>query len=73
MIITDRSQSYSLVDQEAEAGFRSIAVPVTRQSGGMICALHIGLHRERASTGRILDEFLPLLRAGAAEASLLIV
>jgi IclR family transcriptional regulator, pca regulon regulatory protein len=73
MIITDRSQNYSLVDQEAEAGFRSIAVPVRRQSGGMICALHIGLHQERASTGRILDEFLPLLRAGATEASLLIV
>lgn len=74
MIVTDRSQGYSLVDQEAEAGFRSIAVPVRRRgSGGMVCALHIGLHRERASTGRILDEFLPLLRAGAAEASQLVV
>lgn len=73
MIIADRSQGYSLVDQEAEAGFRSIAVPVRRQSGGMVCSLHIGLHADRASTGRILDEFLPLLRAGAAEASELIV
>jgi IclR family pca regulon transcriptional regulator len=73
MIITDRSQGYSLVDQEVEAGFRSIAVPVRRLSGGMLCALHIGLHAERASMGRILDEFLPLLRAGADEASLLIV
>jgi IclR family transcriptional regulator, pca regulon regulatory protein len=73
MIITDRSQGYSLVDQEVEAGFRSIAVPVRRQSGSMICALHIGLHAERASMGRILDEFLPLLRAGGDEASQLIV
>jgi IclR family pca regulon transcriptional regulator len=72
-IIADRSQGYSLVDQEAEAGFRSIAVPVSRPSGGMICALHIGLHAESASTARILDEFLPLLRAGAAEAGELIV
>ena len=73
MIVTDRSQGYSLVDQEAEAGFRSIAVPVRRQRRGMACALHIGLHAERASIGRILDEFLPLLRAGAQEAGELIV
>jgi IclR family pca regulon transcriptional regulator len=73
MIATDRSQGYSLVDQEAEAGFRSIAVPVRRPSGGMICALHIGLHAERAGMGRILDDFLPLLRAGADEAGQLIV
>jgi IclR family transcriptional regulator, pca regulon regulatory protein len=73
MILTDRSRGYSLVDQEAEAGFRSIAVPVRRQSGGMACALHIGLHAESAGTRRILDEFLPLLKAGAEEAGALIV
>lgn len=73
MIVSDRRQGYSLVDQEAEPGFRSIAVPVSRQSGAMICALHIGLHAERASVGRIVDEYLPLLLAGADEASQLIV
>ena len=39
----------------------------------MACALHIGLHAERASMGRVLDGFLPLLKAGADEASQLIV
>ena len=73
MVVTDRAQGYSLVDQEAEPGFRSIAVPVRRQSGGMICALHIGLHAERASISRLLEEFLPLLTSGAQEASQLIV
>src|SRR5437588_8786817 len=29
-IITDRSKGYSLVDQEAEPGFRSISVPIHR-------------------------------------------
>jgi IclR family pca regulon transcriptional regulator len=73
IVITDRRQGYSFVDQEAEAGFRSVAVPVNRRSGGMVCALHIGLHAERASIGRIVDEYLPLLRSGADEASQLIV
>jgi IclR family pca regulon transcriptional regulator len=72
-VIADRSQGYSLVDQEAEAGFRSIAVPVSRQSGSLVCALHIGLHADRAGIDRILDEFLPLLKAGALEAGQLII
>lgn len=48
MIITDRVEGYSLVDQEAEAGFRSIAVPVRRQSRSMVCALaHRAARRTR--------------------------
>jgi IclR family pca regulon transcriptional regulator len=72
-VIADRSQGYSLVDQEAEAGFRSIAVPVGRPSGSLVCALHIGLHADRAGIDRIVDEFLPLLKAGALEAGQLII
>ncbi|RVU14255.1 IclR family transcriptional regulator domain-containing protein [Methylobacterium oryzihabitans] len=67
LVIAGREQGYSLVDEEAEHGFRSIAVPVTRRDGSLACALHIGLAAQRASVGRMLDEFLPLLRAAAAE------
>ena len=35
-IITDRSKGYSMVDQEAEAGFRSVSVPIYRYDGGSI-------------------------------------
>lgn len=73
LIVTDLKQGYSLVDQEAEAGFRSIAVPVRRQGGAIACALHVGLQAERASIGRILDEFLPVLREAAEEVGPLIV
>ncbi len=73
MIVTDRRQGYSLVDQEAEDGFRSVAVPVYRHGGALACALHVGMHAERASIGRVLDEFLPILRAAADEVGPLIV
>lgn len=73
LVTTDLKQGYSLVDQEAEPGFRSIAVPVRRRGGSIVCALHVGLQAERATIGRILDEFLPLLRTSADEAGQLIV
>ena len=35
-IIADRNRGYSLVDLEAEPGFRSIAVPIRRYDGGIV-------------------------------------
>ncbi len=67
-IVADRQQGYSLVDQEAELGFRSIAVPVRRQDGAVIAAMNLGAHVDRVSIGRLIDDFLPLLKEGAAEA-----
>lgn len=72
-VVTSRSEGYVLVDEEAEAGLRSIAVPVRRFDGKIVCALHFGVQVERVSIGRMHDEFLPLLRAGAAEAERLLV
>jgi IclR family pca regulon transcriptional regulator len=68
MIVTDRRQGYSLVDQEAEPGFRSIAVPIRRYDGGIVAAMNIGAHVDRISIGHMLDRFLPLLKAAADEA-----
>jgi len=68
-IIADHAQNFSIVDQEAEIGFRSIAVPVFHRDGSIACALHVGTHTERASVGRMIDEFLPVLRQVANEAT----
>jgi IclR family pca regulon transcriptional regulator len=65
-IIVDREKGYSLVDREAEPGFRSISVPVRRYDGTIVAAINIGAHVDRVSTGEMIDRFLPLLRDAAA-------
>ena len=72
-IITDRSKGYSLVDQEAEAGFRSVSVPIHRYDGAIIAAANIGAHVDRISTGEMIDRFVPLLKEMAVTAKPLLV
>ena len=72
-IVTDRSKGYSLVDQEAEAGFRSVSVPIHRYDGTIIAAANIGAHVDRITTGEMIDRFVPLLREMAATAKPLLV
>jgi len=72
-ILSARFQGYCIVDQEAEIGFRSIAVPVRRKDGAVAAALNIGAHAETVSIGRMIDEFLPVLLEAAARAEKLIV
>ena len=72
-IISDRSKGYSLVDQEAEDGFRSIAVPVRRYDGAIVAAINVGSHVDRISTGEMIDRFLPPLRRVAASVQPLLV
>lgn len=72
-IVTDRSKGYSLVDQEAEAGFRSVSVPVYRYDGGVVAAANIGAHVDRITTGEMIDRFLPLLKEMAIAAKPLLV
>ena len=67
IIAADRAQGYSLVDQEAEPGFRSVAVPVRRYDGAIIAALNIGAHVDRISVARMRERFLPLLQQATAE------
>jgi IclR family pca regulon transcriptional regulator len=62
-----RSQGYSLVDREAEEGFRSIAVPVCNTSGAVIAALNIGVRVETATPARMRQQYLPRLKDMAAE------
>lgn len=72
-IIIDREKGYSLVDREAEPGFRSISVPVRRYDDTIVAAINMGAHVDRISTGEMIDRFLPLLREAAATAKPLLL
>jgi IclR family pca regulon transcriptional regulator len=62
-----RDDSFSLVDQEVEAGFRSVSVPLRRLDGKVIAALNIGAHSNRCTLETMRNVLLPKLRALAAE------
>lgn len=72
-IAADRVQGYSLVDQEAEMGYRSIAVPVRQAGGAVRCALHVGVHTERASLDQMTELFLPSLVEIADQAGTMLI
>jgi IclR family transcriptional regulator, pca regulon regulatory protein len=72
-VIADRTKGYSLVDQEAEAGFRSISVPIRRYDGTIVAAANIGAHVDRITTGEMIDRFLPLLKEMSLTAKPLLV
>jgi IclR family pca regulon transcriptional regulator len=61
-IIKARADGFSLVDQEAEAGFRSISVPLMRRDGKVVAALNVGVHSERGPLKTMHNVFLPRLR-----------
>lgn len=56
---------YALADQEAELGFRSLAVPVRRFDGRVVAALNIGTRIESATPKQMKNGFLPLLLQAA--------
>ncbi|MFL6791854.1 MAG: IclR family transcriptional regulator C-terminal domain-containing protein [Bradyrhizobium sp.] len=72
-IIDDRERGYSLVDREAEPGFRSISVPVRRYDGTIIAAINMGAHVDRVSTEEMIERFLPRLRDAAASVKSMLV
>lgn len=57
---------FCYVDQEAEHGFRSVAVPLRRFDGALVAALNIGARIERADADTMLVQYLPVLRTEAA-------
>jgi IclR family pca regulon transcriptional regulator len=72
-IQSDRAQDYSLVDREAEPGFRSISVPVRRYDGTIVAAINMGAHVDRVSANEMIERFLPPLREAAASVKSLLV
>ena len=65
-IVQVRENGYALVDQEVEAGFHSIAVPLRRVDGSVIASLNIGVPGNRG-TGDTLARLLPRLKTFAEE------
>ncbi|MEX0729416.1 MAG: IclR family transcriptional regulator C-terminal domain-containing protein [Aquisalimonadaceae bacterium] len=57
-----REQGYAIVTQEAETGFRSIAVPIRRHDGAVIAAINVGGRIETVTEQEMLDGHLELLR-----------
>jgi IclR family pca regulon transcriptional regulator len=66
-ILRAREDGYALADQEAEIGFRSIAVPLQRLDGRIIAALNVGIHSERMPLKAMHSHFFPRLRTVADE------
>ncbi|WP_329251586.1 helix-turn-helix domain-containing protein [Streptomyces sp. NBC_01478] len=67
---TVRAQGYALVDEELEAGLRSIAVPVRDRTGRVVAALNTATHVARRSVEEYVRDILPELTrtASAVEA-----
>ena len=66
-ILKAREDGYALVDQEAEIGFRSIAIPLKKLDGRTIASLNVGVHTERMPNNAMRLHFWPKLRALAGE------
>jgi IclR family pca regulon transcriptional regulator len=56
-----RRQGYALVDQELEAGLRSLAAPVHDKRGRVIAAVNVSSHVSRLTREKATRQFLPLL------------
>ncbi|MFF6813262.1 IclR family transcriptional regulator C-terminal domain-containing protein [Streptomyces sp. NPDC012403] len=59
-------EGHALVEQELEAGLRSLAVPVRDRSGRAVGAVNIALHAGPEPPEHTRDTLLPALRACAA-------
>ncbi|MFZ3359158.1 MAG: IclR family transcriptional regulator C-terminal domain-containing protein, partial [Xanthobacteraceae bacterium] len=66
-VLKVRKDRYAVADQEAELGFRSIAVPLQKLDGRLIAALNIGVHSEHTPLKDMYGRFYPQLRAMADE------
>jgi IclR family pca regulon transcriptional regulator len=62
-----RRTGHALLDQELEAGVRSIAVPVVDAGGRVVAAINASGHADRVETRTLRERFLPVLHDAAAE------
>ena len=66
-ILRVREQGWCLLDQELEDGVRSVAVPVHDAQGRLVAAINTSAHATRVSLDTLRSDFLPALKACAAE------
>jgi IclR family pca regulon transcriptional regulator len=64
-ILQARKDGYAIVDEELEAGLRSIAVPVTTRSNQVVAAINVGTHISRVDRATLIKRCLPELQEGA--------
>ncbi len=70
-LIQVEQDGYALAEEEAELGFRSLAVPIIHPSGGVRYALNVGrLARSQADD---MDRFLPVLKEAARRLQALLI
>jgi IclR family pca regulon transcriptional regulator len=55
------AEGFAIAEEEAEVGFRSLAVPVRRAGGMVAFALNTGMHVERRSVETMRATYLPRL------------
>ena len=67
-----KRDGYAIINEELELGLRSIAVPVRGASGRVLAALNVGAQAVRVPPEKMVEEFLPVLRAGAQELAVLL-
>jgi IclR family pca regulon transcriptional regulator len=61
-----RRQGYALVDQELEAGLRSLAAPIHDPAGEVVAAINVSASAQRSGVAEIKRELLPPLLETAA-------
>jgi IclR family transcriptional regulator, pca regulon regulatory protein len=59
------TEGFAIAEEEAELGFRSLAVPVRRAGGTVAFALNTGMRVERSSAAQMQATYLPRLLAEA--------
>lgn len=73
LVAAARAEGHALVEQEAELGFRSLAVPLPRQDGRVVAALNIGMPMEGETGEAFRARWLPVLRREAEAAAALLL
>lgn len=68
-----RKQGYAIVDQEAEPGLRSAAVPIVNKRGEAIAALNVITNIAAVSAEHLQNDLLPVIQKVGAEISAAIV
>jgi IclR family transcriptional regulator, pca regulon regulatory protein len=64
-ILAVRRDGYAIVDEELEAGLRSIAVPVFNRSNRVVAAINVGTHVSRVDRATLISRCLPAIQEGA--------
>ena len=64
-ILQVRKDCYAIVDEELEAGLRSIAVPVFTRGNRVVAAINVGTHISRVDPATLMRSCLPALQKAA--------